>query len=210
MAVAAKPPVTPAGLSTQEAVPAQNRTPAVAGWAGIGAIVVAFMAYVLTKWVTGPYWERVPRGVSEPPTWMHIELIGWQVVSLPAAAFLVYWFCVRAYRRNKTIGVDGMIVIGGCFMWFQDPLSSATNHWFVYNSDMWNRGSWVNDIPWWTSFGKPGAMSQEPLLFTPGAYVYIFLLSSFLGCLAMKAAKKRWPQITTAGLVAMCFASMCL
>lgn len=209
MAVTTRGPATPAAVGEQPAV-GENRTPPVKIWAAIGAALLAFMAYVLIDWVSGPYFETVPDGPSNPPTWMAIELVAWQVVSIPAALFLVFWFVVRPLRREGNIGVDGMIVIGGCFMWFQDPISSAGNHWFVYNTEMVNFGSWVHSVPWFTAFGEPGAMTSEPILFTPAAYVYIMVLAAWAGSVVMRRAKQRWPGLTTAWLVAICFGAMCV
>ena len=42
-------------------------TPPVKIWAGIGAVCVAFIAYVLISWVSGPYFEEVPRDRARPP-----------------------------------------------------------------------------------------------------------------------------------------------
>jgi hypothetical protein len=185
-------------------------TPAVKWWATLGVVVVAFVAYVLIKWVTGPYFKRVPAGPTHVPTWMHVELTAWQIVSIPAALLLLYRFVVRPWLRERSVGVDGILLIGFAVMWFQDPLSSAGNHWFVYNTSMVNFGSWANSVPGFAGFGRPGAMTSEPILFTPAAYVYIMFIGAAVGCWSMRWAKGRWPRITSAGLVAWCFGTMCL
>lgn len=210
MAVTTRGPVTPPGVLPPEPLVRENRTPPVKMWAGLGAVILAFIAYVLIDWVSGPYFESVPDGPSDPPTWMAVNLVFWQVVSIPAALFIIYRFVIRPWRRERTIGVDGMLVIGFSTMWFQDPLSSAANHWFVYNTEMVNFGSWVHSVPWFTAFGEPGAMTSEPILFTPAAYVYIMILATALGCAVMRRARRRWPGLGTASLVGICFVAMCL
>ena len=67
----------------------------------------------------------------------------------------------RPYEHRVLANVDGMLVIAFSSLWVQDPWSSAGNHWFVYNTWMVNMGSWTHDIPWWTSFGKPGASEAD-------------------------------------------------
>jgi hypothetical protein len=185
-------------------------TPAVKWWATLGAVLVVLIAYVLIKWVTGPYFKHVAPGPTQPPGWMHAELLAWQILSIPAALGVIYWFVARPWLRERRIGVDGILVIGFSLMWFQDPLSSATNHWFVYNTTLVNFGSWANSVPGFAGWGTPGHMTSEPILFTPAAYIYIMTVGMFLGCWSMRLAKRRFPRITTAGLVAWCFASMCL
>src|SRR6266487_4428631 len=164
-------------------------------WAFFGALVVAFEVWVLLRWVTGPFFERVPTGPSDPPTWMKAILTGWQVASIPATLALTGWFVVRPWIRDRHIGVDGMLVIAFLTMWFQDPISSYGGHWFTYNTWMLNRGSWVNSIPGWNSFGRPGAMLSEPILFTPFAYCYVFVIVMFFGSWVMRKLRSRWPSM---------------
>jgi hypothetical protein len=214
MAVTTREPVEGlrigAAARAQDTAAADNVTPPVRWWAALGALAIVFIAYVLIKWVTGPYFKHVPQGPTQTPTWMHVELVAWQALSIPAALGLLYWFVVRPWRRDRHVGVDGILLIGFSLMWFQDPLSSAANHWFVYNTSMVNMGSWANSVPWFAAFGKPGAMTSEPILFTPAAYVYIMLIGAAIGCASMRLAKRRWPSISTGALVAWCFASMCV
>jgi hypothetical protein len=198
-------------LTRSTADPIENtNTPAVKIWAGVGAALVLFFAYIVIDWVTGDYFKSVPQGASDTPGWMHVELIAWQVLSIPAVLALVYHFIVKPWRREKTVGIDGLLLIGGATMWVQDPWSSAVNHWFVYNTDMVNLGSWAHSLPWWNSYGKPGAMTSEPILFTPAAYVYIMLIGAAFGCMAMRRTRARYPHMGSATLVGVCFVVMCL
>jgi uncharacterized protein DUF5135 len=187
-----------------------GRTPGVKIWAAVGALFLAFYAWIVIRWVTGPYFERVENTVSEPPGWMKLELTLWETLSIPAALFVLWRFVVRPWMRDRTLGVDGLLVLAFACMWVQDPWSSAGNHWFVYNTEMLNFGSWVHDIPWWSSYGEPGAMTSEPILFTPAAYVYIMLIGVWLGTWVMRRAKRRWPQLKPVALIATCYGAMCL
>jgi len=189
---------------------AQKRNLPVNIWAFFGALVVAFEIWVLLRWVTGPFYKPVPSGPSIPPTWMKVILTAWQVGSIPATLGLVGWFVVRPWIRERKVGVDGILVIAYCTMWFQDPISSYGGHWFTYNTWMINRGSWVNSIPGWNSFGKPGAMLSEPILFTPFAYCYIFVIVMFLGAAFMRRLHARYPRMSKLGLILWCYALMCV
>ena len=71
-------------------------------WAAAGALILAFSAYVMISWVTGPYFERVPTGPSDPPTYMKVAGIVFQAISWPIALGLIYWFAVRPWRRERS------------------------------------------------------------------------------------------------------------
>lgn len=45
-------------------------------FAGLGLTIAAFVAYVLTDWVTDPFFERVPTGPNDPPTYMKVAMVG--------------------------------------------------------------------------------------------------------------------------------------
>jgi len=170
-------------------------------WAFFGALIVAFEIYVLIRWVSGPFFERVPAGPSDPPTLMKAILIAWQVASIPTTLALTYWFVIRPWRRDRRLGIDGILTIAFLTMWWQDPISSYGGHWFTYNTWMFNRGSWVNSIPGWNSYGEPGAMLSEPLLFTPFAYCYIFVPVMLFGSWFMRKLRSRWPAMSALSLI---------
>src|SRR5947208_15945065 len=95
---------------TDESVPQKRNLP-VNIWAFFGGLVVLFEVWILLRWVTGPFFERVPTGPSDPPTWMKVALTAWQIGSIPATLSLVGWFVVRPWIRDRHIGVDGLLVI---------------------------------------------------------------------------------------------------
>ena len=163
--------------------------------------MVAFIAFVLIRWVTGPFFEEVPSGPSDPPTYMKAALIAFQALCIPAALFCIYWFVVRPWRRDRAVGVDGILVIAFATLWFQDPLSSWGGHWFTYNAWALNFGSWAASMPGWLSFAEPGQMVLEPILIIPGVYVWVFVLTMFLGTAVMRKTKERWPRMGKMGLI---------
>lgn len=179
-------------------------------WAALGGLVLAFIAFVLIRWVTGPYFQAVPTGPTPVPTYMKVSIVAFQVVSTPAALVLLWWFAIRPAIRERRIPLDGMLVIAFCTLWFQDPLSAYGGHWFTYNSWAVNRGSWVNSVPGWLSFGEPGHMLVEPLLIIPGLYVYVFVITMMLGSWVMRTVSARRPRMGKPGLVASCYLAMVL
>lgn len=177
-------------------------------WATLGALILVFMIVILVRWVSGPLFERVPTGPDDPPMYMKITMIGFQALSIPAALGCLYWFAVRPWRRTGQLTTDGALTIAYATLWFQDPLSAYSGHWFVYNSWMVNFGSWVNSIPFATGKAAPGAMVVEPILGTPGMYVWMFVGGNAIGVWVLRLAKKRWPAMGVAGLCGICFLAM--
>lgn len=187
-----------------------KRVPAVKLWAYAGAVILAFQIYVIVDWIAGPYFKRVPQGPSQPPGWMKAELIAWQVLSIPVALGLIYWFFVRPWRRERRVGIDGLIAVAAISLSFQDPWSAYAQPWFTYNSYMLNFGSWVAGMPGMSAYHAPGAMVQEPILFTSAAYVYAFIAAAAAGSYVMRRTRRRWPRISSPALIGVCFAAMCV
>lgn len=178
----------------------------VKAWALVGGLVLAFIVVVLARWVTGPYFESVPSGPSEPPTWMKANLLFWQIVSPIAALSLLGWFVARPLIKHRTLGLDGCFLLAFSTLWFQDPLCNFTGSWVTYNTWMVNRGSWHASVPGSASFAAPGEMLAEPLLLIPALYVYFFFLACVLGSLAMRKIARRFPGAGKPTLIASCFA----
>jgi len=199
-----------------DAVPARLQPTAAAttapvkAWAVVGALVLVFITWVLLRWVTGPYFERVPQGPSDPPTWMKANLIFWQVVSPLAAVALIFHFVVRPWWRERRLGTDGVFVIAFSTLWFQDPLCNFAGSWVTYNTYMFNMGSWHSSVPGSVSFAAPGQMLGEPLLLIPFLYVYFFWLACVGGSWVMRRTAARWPQAGKPRLIGACFLAMVL
>ncbi|MFF7940818.1 spirocyclase AveC family protein [Nocardia gamkensis] len=170
-------------------------------WAVLGGAILAFQLYVWIRWATGPYFLRVPTGPSDPPVWMKTVLITWTAVVLAGWPIGVYYFIVRPWRRERRITTDGMLLVACGLLFFQDPLLNYFNTWSTYNTWMFNRGSWVQHVPGWRSYGEPGEMMAEPLLMNAAGYSYGVLLCTILGCWIMRRAKAKWPNIGNLGLI---------
>ena len=69
--------------------------PAVVWWAWIGGAWLVFWAYVLTRWVTGPYFTPVPTGAVPPPTWMHVLFIVLQCIGPVFIVLMSYFFVIK-------------------------------------------------------------------------------------------------------------------
>jgi Spirocyclase AveC-like len=186
---------------------ARRTTPPIKIWAFIGALILAFEVYVLIRWLAGPYFKHVSAGPTAEPGWMRTTENIWQVAGVLATIGIVYWFVVRPWRREGAPTTDGLLVCAFGTLWFEDPLSSYYGHWFTYNANLVNFGSWVKGVPGWMSYGSPGHMVLEPLLIIPFVYVYFIMIGVLVGCWAMRRAEERW-HLSTLQLLGVCFVTM--
>jgi Spirocyclase AveC-like len=175
-------------------------------WAVVGGAILVLQLYVWIRWITGPYFERVPAGPSDPPIYMKIPLIANAAVLWVGLPFALWYFIIRPWVRERRITLDGMLLVSMGLMFFQDPLLNYFNTWCTYNTWLFNRGSWSSDIPGWVSPEEPGRQVAEPLLTNVPGYAYGVLLITIVGCWVMRKIKARWPNITNLRLILVTYA----
>jgi hypothetical protein len=185
-----------------------RETPPVKIWATLGGLILAFIVWVLFRWITGPYFQRVQPGPDPLPGWMKANLIFWQIASPLAAIALLVHFVARPLLRRRPLSTDGLFIIAFATLWFQDPLCNYAGSWVTYNAWMFNMGSWHASVPGSVSYAAPGHMLAEPLLLIPALYVYFFWLACVGGAWVMRRAAARWPQSAKLTLIGVCLATM--
>ncbi|MHB8694449.1 MAG: spirocyclase AveC family protein [Solirubrobacteraceae bacterium] len=193
--------------SADDAVHASRRAPVV-WWAAVGVIALAFQAYLMVKWVTGPYFKNVPSGPSVPPTWMRVTLVTGEVISPLIALVVIYRTLVRPWMRDRAIATDGLLCLAFLAIVWQDPISNYAAPYLTYNSYLLNMGSWVQGIPGWGTASHPGAMTVDPVLFSAPNYVFATLFMAILGGKYLDAIGRRAPRVSNAGRVAILFGTM--
>jgi Spirocyclase AveC-like len=180
--------------------------PPVVWWAIAGGAMVAFIAYVLIRWVTGPNFKQVPQGPSSPPETMKVALTIVTVLGIGLMLGCLYWFLVRPWRRDRRVSTDGLLVIAYGLLYVQDPWINASQYWFTYNSWQWNRGSWQAYMPFMQSYTAPGHAMAEPLLGMGPIYFYFWTLGIVLATWVFRTIKDRWPRLGTGGAILVIFA----
>ncbi len=194
------------GAAAELSAQVQSRVKPVQIWAAIGGGLLVLQLYVWTRWITGPYFQRVPSGPSDPPMYMKVPLMVNAIVLWVALPFALWWFIVRPWLRERRITLDGMLLVSMGLMFFQDPLLNYFNTWCTYNTWLFNRGSWSPYIPGWMSPDAPGHQVSEPLLTNTPGYAYGVLLITIVGCWVMRKVKARWPNISNLQLIALTYA----
>ena len=183
-------------------------TPAIKVWASIGALILGFEAYVLIRWVTGPYFKRVPAGPTPVPEAMKIAMIALAAVGIPLAGGFVWNWLVRPWRRNGRVTPEGLLVLYALtFEWFWDPFLNYFNAYFTYNNYLPNMGSWVSDIPGWQSIaaGTPGHTMAYPLEFVIPGYIVIMFGGCVLSAAFMRRIRARYSVMSNVSLVALTY-----
>ncbi|BBY92900.1 DUF5135 domain-containing protein [Mycobacterium gallinarum] len=175
-------------------------------WATVGAVFLALTVYLFVRWVSGPYFEPVASGPSEPPMYMKIPLIANAVVLWIGLPFALWFFIIRPWWRERRITLDGMLLVSMALMMFQDPMLNYYSTWCTYNAWLFNQGSWAPYIPGWVAHEEPGHTVPEPLLTNIPGYMYGVLLLTIVGCALMRKIKSRWPGISNLRLVLVTYA----
>ena len=192
----------PVGLRSPRAeAPAEAKTTQpVVYWAFLGGVMVLAIAYILIRWITGPYFKAVPGGVTKLPEFQEVSL---QIIQWGGAAIAVgciYWFLIRPWRRNGAPTSEGLLAVCYGLLYIQDPVSIGGGYWFTYNSTMWNRGSWVPYLPLFNNpDGRPGHMLAEPVFGMGSGYVYFWIALVAISLWSFKFVKNRFPRLGLPG-----------
>jgi hypothetical protein len=188
----------------------ERRTVPVKAWAGLGALILAFEAFVIVKWVTGPYFTTVHVGPSDVPTWMEIALRSMEIGFFVLWFWCLWRFVITPYRRDGQLSTEGLLCLAlFAFAWFQDPLANYGGAVFTYNADLINVGSWLNEVPGAVTPGAAGAQLPEPL-WTASIYPGVIFVATLMAVWFMRKVKARFPRITNLELIGVTFVFMFL
>jgi Spirocyclase AveC-like len=179
-------------------------------WALIGGIALVAEAYVIIKWISGPYFTTVHSGPDSPPEWMKVGINLAQVILWPLAIVILWRLLVRPWRRERRLSSEGLICLGLLSVSIYDPVSNYLHNWLTYNSYFLNFGSIVKSIPGWQSFAKPGQMPAYPILLAPPLYVVGVFGAGWFAYWAMCRVHSRWPTMRTIPLLAITVVGMWL
>jgi hypothetical protein len=207
MATTSAPPTVAQvrAMPEDRALPRQRQ--AVEWWALLGVAWGVFWAYVLIRWVSGPYFHTVPTGPIEPPAWMRVLFTVWQAAAIPLVATGLFLMVVRPLRRHRTVPLDGLLFVAFIFMSLQDAGSDFLGFWYTTNSHLLNMGSFYNDIPGWLAFGRPGAQVPWVPLFHLIEYPFGMFVPVLGGGWVMRRLHARW-NLHPLALVAIVFPLM--
>jgi uncharacterized membrane protein len=156
---------------TQSSV-ALEPTASVVRWAGLGALILTFIVFVLGRWIlTGNAVPTPPGGDPLPETSRQVIFwVQWIAMLLGAAALV--GFVILPWRREGHLTTTGMLFLCWLTLFFQDPMMNYTSTSVLYNSYMVNLGTWtMGSTPGWIS--PRGNLLPEPLLLIIVGYTII-------------------------------------
>lgn len=176
-------------------------------WAVSGAFWFLFQVCVWGRWISGPYFVATPPGPDPVSPTMQAYLF-WAQVICPVVCVSLLWFWVVApWRREGRLSSDAMIVIATTTVWFWDFSPSYIVDQVLYNSHMFNRGSWgLHAWPGWVS--PAGHLLPEPLLFVPPAYIVLVLSQVMFICWLLRKLRERRPSTGAATFIVAIIAGL--
>lgn len=170
-------------------------------WAYLGLLISAFWAWIMVKWVTGPYFTPTLPGPTPQPDWQGPAQIAFQAFCIIALFVVGYKLLWKPWSREKRVTTDGALMIAFFTMFFQDQITMmGGGYWFTYNAHVFNMGSWFPEIPGWMTFAQPGQTPGEPILMMGPGYAYFFLIMTFAGMFIMRKFREWWPSMSTPAL----------
>ena len=182
---------------------ALRRRPAVVWWAAAGVLFLAIQGFAYGSWIFGGNLTPVDPGPTPVPGYMRFFATFWHVIGPPIFVLMIYRLLVRPWRRERRLTVDGMIFIGILSLYWQDLLADYFSNWIVYNAGIMNRGAWFAGLPFWQA--PSGYRHVEPFLAVVPMYAYGMFGAAVVVSAGMRRAKRRWPQLNAAGLLAIAF-----
>ena len=198
------PTGAPLGRSRTESDVQGKKVEPIVWWAIAGGSVLAFIAYILIRWITGPYFVAVDPGPTQVTDWQKSALLAIQVVGSVAAVWCLWHFLVKPWRRDGKPTTEGLLALAYGTLYIQDPVSLSGGYWFTYNATMFNRGSWAPYLPLFDApSGKPGNMLAEPIFGMGPGYVYFWMIGVAVAFWTLKKTMARFPRFgVVGGLVA--------
>jgi hypothetical protein len=119
------------------------------------------------------------------------------------AIALTKWVAVPLIRRQP-IPWDGLMVMAFLTMIWQNYLLNWFRTWSTYNAIFVNRGSWYNNVMFWSAPNVRQGFAEAP--FYDFGFYAAWGLSLVWLCFIMRFAKRRWPNLGKAGLFGLLLA----
>lgn len=184
------------------AVDTRRESPWVLLFGAFGAATVGYALYGWARWISSSDFKAAPH----KPSWAQL---GWrayyltfmQVSVIAMALWLTWRYVVKPLVRERSLPLEGMMVIGFFFMWFWDYASADYNAFsYSYNSFLWNMGNWTNFIP---GFHTPNTNLDGEPFSLPAMYIVWCFGSAVFGRWLFTRFRTRWPGLSNLGMFAL-------
>ena len=120
-------------------------------WVINGGLWFGLICYCWTAWVVSGDFKTNTLGRGQEPGWYVALMRGWEVFALVVTVVILWVFVIRPKLRDGRLSFDGLFVLGCGLMFFQEPWINWTSYQFLYSTTSINFGSWLGDVPGWSS-----------------------------------------------------------
>ena len=202
-AIAVMPPekveIAPSGRRST-AYPAAR---AIYGWAALGLLFLGFELFLFVTWFTSGDARPTAPGSDKMSDLMRISLLALQVICVLAAVVCVVAVVFLPLRRDRRLSENGLWVLTFMTLVWQEPILNYVRPQIAYNANLVNLGCWTAHIPGWRS--PHPERNPVPLLVNGVTYIFVIIGVVLLAEMVMSAARRRWPNLGRAELLAIAF-----
>jgi hypothetical protein len=161
-------------------------------WSTIGAVCIAFAAYVYLSWILSGNAAPVGPGPDPIPGGTRLAIIAFQI-ACPLLALGAIVYVVRKSLRERALCVEAAVVIGSAIAWWHDPLINWFQPVLFYNAGLVNFANWMENVP--GSLSPGSRFMVEPVLMIGMIYIWMPLAMGKLAKWGMGRARHRWPTL---------------
>lgn len=176
----------------------------VVGWAWVGAAFLVFAVFLMARWMLSGEFTQTHPGPTPVPGYMKVTIVALIVVGMCLAAFFLYYFVLRPWRRERRLTVDALVLFAMTLLFWQDSLAVAFSVPYSFNAWTPNAGNWIAGVPGATN-PTASKLAEPFLLFTVGLYLYFCFLYVLMGSAMMRRWKSRKPEISNFELIVRVF-----
>jgi hypothetical protein len=99
-------------------VPSVRQPRPIVALAVVGALIFAFMVFVLGRWIFGPNFKSTPTGPDPISDGQGALLVALQI-AIPIGALVCMWFWVgKPWLRERRLTTNSMFVLAGSMLFF--------------------------------------------------------------------------------------------
>lgn len=188
----------PAATAEGDDKPVAKDAPPIVWLARVGALFVVLQLYIYIRWILSDDFKVIPNGPDDVPTTTVVLIKIAEAICIIGIIASIIWL-VRKTRKEGRLPTIGVFLFAWLLSAWQDVGVNMIRPVFAYNTEFFQMGTWAEFVPGWVS---KGAETPAPIWYTLGDY-FLFLPLAVVGVdKSIKLARKRFPRLNKAGIVA--------
>ncbi|MGH3629742.1 MAG: spirocyclase AveC family protein [Sciscionella sp.] len=198
--------MTTQAVDTEFLIKEKNQRAAAWFWVLHGAAWLALIAYCWTMWVVSGDFKTNTIGRGGEPMWFVILVrcveVGFGIIF---TGWIVWHFIIQPKIKTGSFSFNGLFFMACLLLAFQEPWINWTTLQFLYSTTFVNFGSWLPQIPGWSS--PNGQLIPMPLVYV-AAYLWMLGMAAYGGSRYMAYLRRKNPAVGAARLIGQTFALM--